>query len=190
MTPPIRRTVRLRECAREGCPERYDVRWREEDAHWPIRFCGPLCALKDAQARAEAKAAEKPGPVPKPSRPRSQLHRTATPAKRRPIGEASPEQREAIRTQSCLVDASHEGRSHPAHLIPRGMLTEGQEDARAVVPLCPACHRAYDDGSLSLLEHLEPRFRVELAFAVERFGLLSTLRRVTNDRRYMDTEAA
>lgn len=102
--------------------------------------------------------------------------------KRRPISEASPEQRAAIKARPCLVDASHRGKSHPAHLIPRGLLTEGQEDARAVVPLCPTCHHLYDEGGLDLLPFLEPRARIELAFAVERFGLLSTLRRVTNER--------
>jgi transposase-like protein len=51
-----------------------------------------------------------------------------------------------------------------------------------VVPLCPACHRAYDDERLSILEYLEPHWRTELAFAVERVGLMSALRRVTNSR--------
>jgi hypothetical protein len=55
-------------------------------------------------------------------------------------------------------------------------------DPRAVVPLCRRHHDAYDHEGLDILPFLEPHFRVELAFAVERFGLLSTLRRVTNER--------
>ena len=50
------------------------------------------------------------------------------------------------------------------------------------MPGCRRCHRAYDEGGLSLLEHLEPRFRAELAYAVELVGLLAALRRITNAR--------
>lgn len=57
-----------------------------------------------------------------------------------------------------------------------------QDDPRAVIPLCRPHHRAYDLGTLDVLPDLEPRFRQELAFAVERVGLLTTLRRVTNSR--------
>lgn len=128
------------------------------------------------EARRKAREAQRQAKVP----PKRAAPSPA--AKRRPISEASPEQRAAIKARPCLVDASHRGKSHPAHLIPRGLLTEGQEDARAVVPLCPACHRLYDEGGLDLLPHLEPLARVELAFAVERFGLVLTLRRVTNER--------
>jgi HNH endonuclease len=70
----------------------------------------------------------------------------------------------------------------PAHVIPRGLLTEGQDDPRAVIPLCRGHHDAFDHGDLSLLAYLEPYYRPELAFAVQRFGLVSTLRAVTNDR--------
>lgn len=93
---------------------------------------------------------------------------------------ASPQQRRAVAGQVCLVC----GRSpvDPAHLIPRGVTSVDQDDPLAVVPLCRRDHRAYDDGRLSILEYLEPRFREELAFAVKRVGLLSTLQRVTNER--------
>ncbi len=160
------RTTRQRLCARPGCDTRYDSFGAK--SHWPARYCSPLCALRDEKPRESA--------------PRAPLTRRSTPKQRRAISVASPEQRTFVAGQPCLVNAAHEGKVQPAHLIPRGMLTEGQEDARAVVPLCPSCHRLYDDGNLSLLEYLEPRFRVEIAFAVERFGLLSTLRRVTNER--------
>lgn len=108
-----------------------------------------------------------------------QRARRASKPKRGPVSPASKAQREHVRDQSCLVcGADH---VHPAHLIDRSLLPVGADDARAVVPLCPTHHRAYDLHELSLLEYLEPRFRVELAFAVERFGLLSTLQRVTGE---------
>lgn len=101
--------------------------------------------------------------------------------RRRPISEASQAQREKCRELACVVCRSP-APSEPAHLIARGALTEGQDDARAVVPVCHEHHRLYDTGELDLLPHLEPWWRDEMAFAVQRFGLISTLRRVTNDR--------
>ena len=68
------------------------------------------------------------------------------------------------------------------HIIPRGMHTGGQDDPRATVSGCRACHRAYDSGRLSLLEDLEMVAREELAFAVERVGLVVALQRITNAR--------
>lgn len=106
--------------------------------------------------------------------------RSVKPAKRRAISPATPEQRQAIHDRPCL--ACSDGPCHPAHLIDRSLCPDRADDARAVVPLCPSCHRAYDLHSLSLLEFLEPGFRVELAFAVERFGLISTLERVTGEK--------
>jgi hypothetical protein len=66
------------------------------------------------------------------------------------------------------------------HLIDRSL--GGDDDPRAVVPACWRCHRLYDEGRLSLLEHLERRYRAELAYAVELAGLLGALRRITNAR--------
>jgi hypothetical protein len=66
------------------------------------------------------------------------------------------------------------------HLIDRSLA--GDDDPRAVVPGCWRCHRLYDEGEISLLEHLEPRYRAELAYAVELVGLLAALRRITNSR--------
>jgi hypothetical protein len=51
-----------------------------------------------------------------------------------------------------------------------------------VVPLCPRCHRLYDDGAISILEHLEPHYRVELAYAVVLVGLVAAIERTTNER--------
>ena len=106
--------------------------------------------------------------------------------KRKAISPASPEQRAATRDRACLVCRGHAGHCHPAHLIDRSLTTVGQDDPRAVIPLCPEHHRLYDDpigtGGIDLLPFLEPHYRAELAYAVERVGLLTTLRRVTNDR--------
>jgi hypothetical protein len=99
----------------------------------------------------------------------------------RPISEASPAQREKCRDRGCVVCRSP-GPCDPAHVISRGQLIDGQDDPLAVVPLCREHHRAYDTGQLNLLPYLEPHWRDELAFAVQRYGLISTLRRVTNDR--------
>jgi hypothetical protein len=101
--------------------------------------------------------------------------------KRKAISPASPAQREKVKGAPCVVCGNYEA-VDPAHLIDRSLLTEGQDDPRAVISLCRTHHREYDDGLISVLEHLEPRHREELAFAVERFGLISTLNRVTGLR--------
>ena len=93
---------------------------------------------------------------------------------------ASPAQRDKVRGASCCACGRQP--CDPAHLIPRSLLTVGQEDTRAVIPLCRECHRSYDEALIDLLPHLEPIFRTELAFAVNRFGLIPTLRKVTNQR--------
>ena len=103
------------------------------------------------------------------SRPRSQ-----------PISPASESQRSKVRFAPCVV-CGVEG-VHPAHLIDRSLVPDPEGDPRRVIPLCPPHHREYDDGSLSLLEHLEPGYRVELAYAVELVGLLTALERITNDK--------
>ena len=77
----------------------------------------------------------------------------------------------------------------PAHLIPRGMTTVGQDDPLAVVPLCREHHRAYDREQLDLSSWLEPTWRPEVAFAVSRVGLFAALRRITN-RRWTTEDAA
>jgi hypothetical protein len=98
---------------------------------------------------------------------------------RRQVSPASAAQRAKVRHKACIrCDA--DGPCHPAHLIDRSL--GGDDDPRAVVPLCPACHRDYDEGRCSLLEHLEPDYRAELAYAVELVGLLAALRRITNER--------
>ena len=94
--------------------------------------------------------------------------------------EASPAQRIKCAELSCCVCGGYP--CDPMHLIPRGMTTIGQDDPRAVVPGCREHHRAYDEESLDLSPYLEPRYREEVAFAVERVGLFQALRRITNLR--------
>jgi hypothetical protein len=92
----------------------------------------------------------------------------------------SPAQRSKVEFAPC-VRCAREG-CHPAHVIDRSIAPDPAGDPRAVVPLCPECHRLYDTGVVSILEHLEPHYRAELAFAVERVGLIPALERVTNSR--------
>lgn len=153
----------------------------------------PVKAAERRQRREQRRATEPPRPedIAREARrkareaerqPRATLVRAtkATPTKRRPISEASPEQRSAVAKRACVV--CREQPTDPAHLIPAGMCPDGDGDPRAVIPLCRTHHREYDERGLDLLPYLEPHYRTELAFAVERFGLLSTLRRVTNER--------
>jgi hypothetical protein len=93
----------------------------------------------------------------------------------------TPMQQAKVRGLSCIVCAAVDN-IDPAHLLSRSVCPEGRDDPRAVVPLCRRCHTLYDDGKLSILEHLEPYWRTELAYAVERFGLLSTLEFLTKQR--------
>lgn len=56
----------------------------------------------------------------------------------------------------------------------------GCGDPLCVVPLCcTPCHRAYDEGRLDLLPHLEPAWRAQLAHAVGHVGLIGALRRIS-----------
>lgn len=164
MTTPIERSVRNRQCK---CGAWFET---PHGGGWPAAVCSSEC-------HRDTKRAEAPTPGPR----RQIVTRAANKPKRSTFTPASSAQREATRSRPCLVDASHFG-VEPAHLIDRQMLTEGQEDPRATVPLCRSCHRSYDDGTLDILPWLELGFSVELAYAVERFGLVSTLRRVTNER--------
>lgn len=95
---------------------------------------------------------------------------------------ASPAQRLKVEGSPCAYCGGYCGPIDPAHLLPRSMLREGQDDPRAVIPLGRPHHRAYDVEGLDILGCLEPHYREELAFAVKRAGLVTTLRRVTNNR--------
>jgi hypothetical protein len=98
--------------------------------------------------------------------------------KRRAISPASVAQREKISTECCVVCGGEF--VHPSHLIDRSL--GGDDDARAVVALCPIHHSEYDDGFLSLVEHLEPHYREEVAYAVMTVGIVRALERLTNQR--------
>ncbi|HEX3803152.1 MAG TPA: hypothetical protein VHV75_09950 [Solirubrobacteraceae bacterium] len=101
--------------------------------------------------------------------------------KRRPISPASPEQRQFVRGKFCLECGT--APADPCHIIDRSLLGEGQDDTRAVFPLCRTHHDAYDSRSLDALPLLEQDgWREHLAFAVGRFGLVRTLERVTGER--------
>ena len=105
---------------------------------------------------------------------------TATPKRSRGVSPASSAQREKVREEWCVACGRFLGECDPAHLIDRSLLTEGQDDPRAVVALCRTDHRDYDEGRLDLLPFWQ-RFAVELGFAVERFGPRA-LRRISNTR--------
>jgi 5-methylcytosine-specific restriction endonuclease McrA len=66
-----------------------------------------------------------------------------------------------------------------AHIIPRSRISIGGEDERNIIPLCRACHAAYDQGTLDILPVLT---REEQAYAAELVGLAEAYRRTTNAR--------
>jgi 5-methylcytosine-specific restriction endonuclease McrA len=67
-----------------------------------------------------------------------------------------------------------------AHIIPRSRIKPGLgEDARNIVPLCPDCHKAYDEGGFDLLPYLSHE---EQAYAVGLVGLFEAYRRISNER--------
>jgi hypothetical protein len=108
-------------------------------------------------------------------RARKPLRRT-TPLQRTSAMAATESQRAAVAGRPCIVcGATH--RIDPAHLIPRSL--GGCGDPLCVVPLCRTpCHRAYDEGRLDLLAHLEPAWRAQIAHAVGHVGLIGALRRI------------
>ena len=118
-----------------------------------------------------------------PLRQRAQLRvrtplRRTTPLARTASLPATDSQRLAVAGRPCIVcGATHA--VDPAHLIPRSL--GGCGDPLCVVPACRRCHRAYDEGRLDLLPHLEPTWRAQLAHAVRHVGLIGALRRISGD---------
>ena len=111
----------------------------------------------------------------------TQLERSSTPALRRtPLGHATPEQRQMVAGRACIVCG--ERPCDPAHLIDRAIAGSFGDDPRIVVALCRRDHDAYDDGDLDLSPYLEPRYREQVAVAVEAVGLFRALRRITGRR--------
>jgi hypothetical protein len=114
---------------------------------------------------------------------KTSLARGSGPRRRTPLGHCTPEQRERIRGLGCIACGEFAGCCHPAHVIDRATLThEAADDVRAVVPLCPPHHNAYDRGELDLSPYLEPYWRDSQEWAVGAVGLFRALRRITNMR--------
>ena len=105
---------------------------------------------------------------------RRALRRTA-PLARTSASPASAIQRAKVARLRCLV-CGPATRIDPAHLVPRSL--GGCDEADCVVPLCRTHHRAYDQGGLDLVAHLEPDWRREAAHAVGHLGLVGALRRL------------
>ena len=112
-----------------------------------------------------------------PLRARKHLRRT-TPLQRADSMAATDAQRTGVAGRACVVCGSDK-RIDPAHLIPRSL--GGCGDPLCVVPACRRCHRAYDEGRIDLLPHLEPAWRAQLAHAVGHVGLIGALRRISGD---------
>ena len=102
-----------------------------------------------------------------------------TPLRSVPVAPASPEQRAKVAGRACISCGSRR-RIDPAHITARSR--GGCDHPDCVVPLCRACHRAFDRGELDLLPKLEPGFRAELAHALTHLPLVALLRRVTGVR--------
>ncbi len=118
--------------------------------------------------------------------PPGEARRRAAPAgvatlRNRAISTCTPAQRAKVKDTGCIVTGDRESVT-PAHVIAKGFTTVGQDDPLAVVGLRGDLHRLYDDGELDLLPWLERTGKAELAFAVYRVGLMTTLRRVSNSR--------
>jgi hypothetical protein len=109
----------------------------------------------------------------------ARLEGTADAPARLPLS-ASPAQRAKIAGAACVVCQQTKGIT-PAHLAPRSM--GGCDAADCVVPLCWTHHRAYDEGRLELLGHLEPQWRQEVPPAVMHLGLIGAVRRLAPGRR-------
>lgn len=133
--------------------------------------------LDSARARREARRPSKRSQAKRPRLAQS------------PVGHATPGQRARIADRACTVCGEHAGHCHPAHLIPRGASKpDAANDERMTVPLCPECHRLYDDGPLDLLPHLEPYWRDAIVAAVEAVGLMAALKRITKRRDWVPVE--
>lgn len=79
----------------------------------------------------------------------------------------------------CRVCGSGEG-LQAAHTIGRTHdPSNGKVRPVDIVPLCVKCHMEYDGRSLNLLPYLSHE---EQAAAVEHVGIMSALRRLTNER--------
>lgn len=108
------------------------------------------------------------------------LKRASSPRRRRGVSEATPGQRARVADRACIVGSVYcAGPIDPTHLIDRSLAPTAGNDPRAVVPCCRFHHVLYDEHKLDLSPYLEPRYREEIAHAVEAVGLFGALRRIT-----------
>jgi hypothetical protein len=110
---------------------------------------------------------------------RGRALRRSTPLERTSAAPASAVQRAKVAGLRCLVCGAIT-RIDPSHLVPRSL--GGCDEADCVVPLCRVHHRAYDQGGIDLVAHLEPQWRREVAHAVGHLGLVAAQRRLSGRR--------
>lgn len=159
-------TVRqARECARDGCSHRYDP-W-DRQTGTPKRYCSVECWTDDKRS---------PEPIK-----RTQMPRSPSSAKRKPIAVASKEQAAKRNAGVSIVSGATVGLD-AAHLCSRAL--GGCEDALCVVPLTRAEHRSFDEGGLDLLPYLVPHHVDEIAHALRHYrgDLIALLERLTGEK--------
>lgn len=159
---PVRPLVPKRRCRQ--CDRWFDdIRPRTV----PAGYCSAACH-----------AASKPAA---PAKRNVTVRKSGTPAKRRAISPAAPEQR-AKAKGACIVTGSTEG-VDPAHLWPRGL--GGCDDPLCVAPLRRDVHEAYDRHEVDLLPFLIAHgYYAEIAHAVmhARGDLVAVLQMLTGER--------
>jgi hypothetical protein len=79
-----------------------------------------------------------------------------------PLVPASPQQRQKVARQRCVVCGRRP--ADPAHLVPQRI--GGCKSPDCVIPLCRTHHRLYDSGRLALAPYLGRGFRRERAHAL------------------------
>ena len=168
-----RRSFAGRALPREPCRARWKVRAHAEDdvrmERRPLRPGEP----PERRAALERRTALRPVPALAGSAPGSSIRLHG-------LSSAPAAQRAKVAGMPCRVCGATE-LVDPAHLASRAQ--GGCDHPDCVVPLCRfPCHRAFDDGRLDLLPHLEPRYRVELAHALSHLGLIELLERLTAER--------
>jgi hypothetical protein len=174
MSAPIQPSLRLRLCAREGCPNRYDTLYWTHP--WPKAYCSAEC-------HRDVKRAEAPAP-----KPRMRIVTRVTEAPRRPISAGSREQVAKRNAGASIVSGQTRG-LHAAHICPRAL--GGCDDPDCTVPLTQAEHRAFDEPDprtgkrLDLLPYLVAHgCHAELSHALwhYRLDLVALLERVTGEK--------
>jgi hypothetical protein len=119
------------------------------------------------------------GPRRRAALARRRALRRFAPLERTSVAPASAVQRAKVAGLRCLVCGAIT-RIDPSHLVPRSL--GGCDEADCVVPLCRVHHRAYDQGGIDLVAHLEPQWRREVAHAVGHLGLVAAQRRLSGRR--------